>query len=120
MNEIHANAGQRVRVVRRAFSSVPVDYRFSARAAIPGEKLGGIVEVRRSRWILPGAPATAPLQSSNVVAAGSWNTFMSVDVVPDVDAVITTEGRAIRNLRPILVVALLVIALAAAMIVAML
>lgn len=118
MKQIHAAAGQRVAVIRRAFSSMPVDYQFSARAVIPGETLGGIVEIRKSRWIFPGAPVKLPLQASNVVSAGLWNTFVSVDVIPEVNAVITTEGRRMRNLRPILLLALLVIALAVAMIVA--
>ena len=118
MDEIHATRGQRVKVVRRSFSSMPMDYRFSARAAAPGELLTGILEIRKSRWILPGARTTHPLQASNVVSAGFWNTFVSVDAVPAVDAVITIEGRRVRSLRPLLFVALLVLALALAMIVA--
>lgn len=118
MDEIHASRGQRVKVVRRSFSSVPMDYRFSAQAAVPGERLAGVVELRKSRWILPGPRTEQPLQASNVVSAGFWNTFVSVDVVPDVDAVITFERRRVRNLRPLLFVALLIVALAMAMIMA--
>ncbi|MBI3918608.1 MAG: hypothetical protein HY322_16570 [Betaproteobacteria bacterium] len=88
MKQIHAAAGKRVPVIRRAFSSIPMDYRFSARAAIPGETLGGTVEIRKSRWILPGSPANLPLQPSNIVSAGFWNTFVSVDVIPEVDAIV--------------------------------
>ena len=58
------------------------------------------------------------LHESNVVSAGFWNTFVSVDVVPDVDVVITTERRGSRKLLPILLIALLVIVVAAAMAVA--
>jgi hypothetical protein len=118
MTEIKVAAGSRVSVVRRAFSSVPMDYSFSARAATPGQTVSGTVEIRKSRWIIPGSPTTRPLQENNVVSAGLWNTFMSVDVVPDVDVVIATEGRRIRNLRTILLLAVVVVAIAAAMVVA--
>jgi len=118
MTEIKAAAGSRVAVVRRAFSSVPMDYAFSARAATPGQTVSGTVEIRKSSWIIPGSPATLPLQENNIVSAGLWNTFMSVDVIPDVDVVITTEGRSIRNLRTILLLAVVVVAIAAAMVVA--
>ena len=113
MTEINAVAGRRVAIVRRALSSVPMDYRFSARAAIPGQVMGGSVEVRKSSWIFPGQPVKLPLQENNVVSAGLWNTFMSVDVVPDVDVVITTGSR-IRGLRTILLLAFVVIAIAIA------
>ena len=52
------------------------------------------------------------------MSAGFWNTFVSVDVVPDVEAVIMFERRRVRNLLPLLFVALLIIALALAIIVA--
>jgi len=117
MTEINAAAGSRAAVVRRAFSSVPMDYAFSARAAKSGQTMSGTVEIRKSRWIIPGSPTTHPLQESNVVSAGLWNTFMSVDVVPDVDVVITTEGLSIRNLRTILLLAVVVVVIAAAMVV---
>jgi hypothetical protein len=113
MNQIHASAGQRVAVIRRAFSSVPMDYRFSARAAIPGETPGGTDEIRKSRWILPGSPANPPLQPSNIVSAAFWNTFVSVDIVPEVDAIVTVEGRSIRHLRWLLLSGLLVVLAAA-------
>ncbi len=92
MKEITVVAGSRVAIIRRAFSSVPLDYRFSATAAMPGQTLSGTVEVKKSRWLLPGPLEKRSLQANNVVTAGMWNTFMSVDVVPDVDIVITMEG----------------------------
>ena len=117
MNEIRVAAGQRVAVIRRSFSSVPLDYRFAARAEKPGQAISGIVEVRKSRWILPGAPSTQPLQAKNVVSAGFWNTFMSVDVVPEVDAMIAVEGRSLRNAGFLLVLAGVVVAAAVAILV---
>ena len=113
MKEIKATAGQRVAVIRRAFSSVPMEYRFEARAASPGQAVAGIVEIRKSRWILPGARTTQPLQPMNVVSAGFWNTFVSVDVVPAVDSVITGD-RSMRHRALILAIALLIVAAAAA------
>ena len=115
MKEIRAAAGQRVRVIRRAFSSVPMDYRFHARAAKPGETLAGTIEVRRSRWILPGSPVALALQATNVVSAGFWDTFVAADVVPGVDTIITIHGGSIRHRGALLAVALLVIVVAAAM-----
>lgn len=114
MAEIKAKAGQRVAIIRRAFSSVPMDYAFSVSVTQPGKTLSGHVEIRKSRWILPGALTTVPLQEKNVVSAGLWNTFMSVDVVSDVDVVISTGSRGIRNLWVILSLAVLIIAMAGA------
>ena len=117
MRQIEAKAGQRVVVIRRAFSSVPMQYRFEARAARPGQAISGTVEVRKSRWILPGAPSTQPLQATNVVSAGFWNTFMSVDVIPAVESVITTDGTNLRHGTVILVIAVMIVAAAAAIMV---
>ena len=115
MTNINAAAGRRVAVIRRAFSSVPMDYSFSVTAAIPGETVSGTIEIRKSHWIIPGSPGTLPLQENNVVSAGLWNTFMSVDVIPDVDVVISTGGWSIRNLRTILLLAVVVVVITAAM-----
>ncbi len=115
MRDINAAAGRRVAVIRRAFSSVPIDYTFSVTAAKPGQPVSGTVEIRKSRWIIPGSPVTLPLQENNTVSAGFWNTFMSVDVVPAVDVVITTGGWSIHNLRTILLLAVVVVVIAAAM-----
>ena len=118
MTKIDAVAGKRVAIIRRAFSSVPLHYRFSAKPAVPGQALSGSVEVKKSRWILPGPLEKHSLQENNVVTAGMWNTFMSVDVVPDVDIVITMEGwRLTRDIIPLLIAAAIV--MAAAMIVAL-
>ncbi len=115
MADINAVAGRRVAVIRRALSSVPMDYTFSVAAAAAAQTVSGTVEIRKSRWIIPGSPVTLPLQENNVVSAGFWNTFMSVDVVPAVDVVITTGGWSIRNLRTILLLAVVVVVIAAAM-----
>lgn len=115
MAEINAAAGRRIAIIRRALSSVPMDYVFSATAATPGAPVSGTVEIRKSHWIIPGSPTTIPLQQSNVVSAGLWNTFMSVDVIPAVDVVITTGGWQVRNLRTILLLAVVVVVIAAAM-----
>ena len=117
MKEITAAAGERVAVIRRLFSSVPMDYRFEARAASPGQVLTGTVEVRKSRCIFPGSPVALPLQTSNLVQAGFWDTFVSVDVVPAVDAVITMEGKSIRHLTPIVLLAVVILIVAAAILV---
>jgi hypothetical protein len=113
MTNISVKAGERVAVVRRAFSSVPMEYRFSARAAVPGQALRGSVEVKKSRWIIPGSPETSPLLENNVVSAGIWNTFVSVDVIPDVEVIITT-GRRMRGFRTIALLVLAIIVITAA------
>ena len=117
MKEIRAAAGERVRVIQRAFSSVPMDYRFHARPEKPGETLAGTIEVRKSRWILPGSPVTRPLEASNLVQAGFWNTFLSVYVVPGVDAVVEVEGSSVRHLPTILLISIAVVIVAAAILV---
>ncbi len=116
MTDIKVAAGQRVRVVSRAFSSVPLDYSFSARAAAPGQAVSGQLEIRKSSWIIPGAVEKVPLRENNTVSAGMWNTFMSVDAVPDVDVVITTGQRGMRNLGVIVLLVIVVIGIAGVMI----
>ena len=118
MHEIRAARGQRVKVIRRSFSSMPMDYRFSARASSPHDRLAGVVEIRKSRWIVPGRRTAHPLLANNVASAGFWNTSVSVDVMPDIDAVITIEERRVRSLRPLLLLALLIAILSASFIVA--
>ncbi len=114
--EIRAAAGERAPVVRRAFSSVPMDYRFSARAAEPGRNLSGRVLVRKSRWIFPSPPATLPLLAENVVHAGFWTTFLAVEVVADVDVVLRVdEKRLARGGMSILLLAAGILAVAVAL-----
>ncbi len=111
MTKINAVAGERVAIIRRAFSSAPLDYRFSAKAAVAGQALRGSVEVKKSHWIMPGPLEKLPLAENNVFSAGMWNTFMSVDVVPDVDVVIDIEGWSLggRGAMRLLVFAVIVV-----------
>ena len=114
MKEITAVAGSRVAIIRRAFSSVPLDYRFHAKTAVAGQVLSGSVEVKKSRWLMPGPLEKLSLEENNVVSAGMWNTFMSVDVVPDVEIVIAMHHWPLPNrlIIPLLIAAVIVIAVA--------
>ena len=58
---------------------------------------------------------TRPLEASTLVQAGFWNTFLSVYVEPEVDAVVELESRSIRHLPTLLLMSIAVIIVAAAM-----
>ena len=94
MKEIQIAAGCKTRIIRRRFSSLATTYTFAAVPTHQGTSLTGTVEIKGSNWIFPKSVKRIPLQSSNTVMAGVWDTFFSVDVIPEVDVVITVPSKS--------------------------
>lgn len=94
MREISIAAGCKRRIIRRRFSSLATTYQFNAASTAPDRPLAGTVEIKGSTWIFPKPAQRVPLQASHTVTAGVWDTFFSVDVIPEVDAVISLPSRS--------------------------
>lgn len=111
--DIAIAAGQRTEVYRRNFSSIPATICFEARTVAEGASLDGSIEVQGSNWVFSKAPVATPLQASNCVEKGYWDTFYSVYVTAETDVVVTVEKQPGTSWLLILLLALVVIALAA-------
>jgi hypothetical protein len=94
---ITIDAGQRVRVIRRRFNSVPSLFEFAVDAARPGETVSGIVERVGSRWILSRTRDTLPLEPVVGIHKGFWDTLFDVYVTPNVDVVVTAPHASLRS-----------------------
>jgi hypothetical protein len=114
---ITIDAGQRVRVIRRRFNSVPSLFEFAADAARPGETVSGIVERVGSRWILGRTVDRFPLEPVVRIHKGFWDTLFDVYVTPDVDVNVTAHRATLRS--RVLVIGLVAIVIAAAVTIAL-
>jgi hypothetical protein len=104
--------GERRKVFKRSFSSVPLDYVFEARALNEGEEPEGIVEVKGSAWIFPKTPERQPLQGKNTVHAGFWDTFFSVTVTATNAIEVSVPARRLSSMRWVIWLALAVVTVA--------
>lgn len=71
--------GETVTLYRRSFSSVPVVYRFQARP-LGADAAAGEVRVTSRQLVFPGPERVFPLEETNQVKAGYWDTFLTVTV----------------------------------------
>jgi fumarylacetoacetate (FAA) hydrolase family protein len=95
---IEIKAGERRRIMRVFFSSVPMTYQFRAEPLEGDDGVSGTVEVKGSNWVFPKLAVTKDLEEDNAVDKGAWDTFFGVTVVPDADVRIFTEERAMRSI----------------------
>jgi hypothetical protein len=98
-------------IYRRNWSSVPATIHFDA-IAIDGGAPMGQVEVRGSHWIFPKPVTTHPLKTKNTVQAGFWDTFFAIHVTAHTGIEVTVPEQSF-SLRPWLIGAIALIALAA-------
>ena len=114
MKEIQIAAGCKTRIIRRQFSSLATAYHFDAAPCIQDADMAGIVEIKGSDWIFPKPIKRMPLQPSNTVNAGVWDTFFSVYVTPEIDVYISmpsnTVGRELWLVGAVMAVVLIAIA----------
>jgi hypothetical protein len=104
---ITISAGERTRIFRRRFSSLPQTVQFDA---VPA---GGKVERIGWRWILGRNRSATPLESRNVVTKGYWDTFFEIYVTPEHDTVVTIARPRLARRLLIGTLAIAVIAAAA-------
>lgn len=112
MKEIQIAAGRKTRIIRRRFSSLAMTYTFDAFPMRQDTYLTGTVEIKGSDWIFPKPAKRMPLQSSNTVMAGVWDTFFSVYVIPEVDVVITMPSKSFGGLPWVIGMVVMVAAIA--------
>lgn len=115
MKEIQITAGCKTRIIRRQFSSLSTVYTFKVIPTIQDSYLAGTVEIKGSDWIFPKPAQRIPLQSSNTVVAGVWDTFFSVYVLPEVDVVVTMPSKSFGGLLWLMGLALVVVVVAIAL-----
>lgn len=97
--QITIAAGERTRVFRRRFSSLPEEIEFTSSSA------GGTVERVGSRWILGRTHSEQPLAGTNRVQKGYWDTIFEVFVTPAQPVVVTVHRPKLRWFVPILALA---------------
>ena len=91
--EISIRQGERVRIIRLLFDSIPQIVRFAAEPTDGQGAVGGTVEVAGSKWLFSKPVATRPLAAENAVEKGFWDTFYSIYVTPDRDVTIRFESK---------------------------
>ena len=112
MKEIQIPAGCKTRIIRRQFSSLAMTYTFDAVPTHQDTYLTGTVEIKGSNWIFSKPVKRIPLQLSNTVMAGVWDTFFSVYVIPEVDVVITVPSKSFGKWLWVVGMAVVVVAIA--------
>ena len=106
--QITIAAGERTRVFRRRFSSLPEEIEFTSSSA------GGTVERIGSRWILGRTRTEQPLAATNRLHKGYWDTFFEVFVTPLHPVVVTVRRPRLRRVLLILALVAVVAAIAVA------
>jgi hypothetical protein len=104
---IQIPGGVRTLVFRRRFSSIPQTIRFEADPA------GGTIERIGSKWVLGRTRSTQPLQTSNEISKGYWDTFFEIYVTPDRPVRLTIDRPRMARLLLIASLVLVVVAVAA-------
>jgi hypothetical protein len=102
-------AGERVKIIRKYFSSVPATFTFEAAPAEGSGPVSGTIEVWGSTWVFPREPLEQPLEAHNTVEKGFSDTFFSVYVTSDRDVTIG-PGQAVRPIVPLVITALVTLA----------
>lgn len=114
MKELRIAAGCRTRIIQRQFSSLAMTYTFGAAPVSHDDDLAGIIEIKGSQWIFPKPIKRVPLQLSNTVKAGGWDTFFLVYVTPEIDICISlpskSSGRGLWLVGAVVAVVLIAIA----------
>jgi len=104
-------AGEKVEIFSRSFSSVPMTYKFSAKA-IGSKPLSGVLEIDSKSMIFSNLEKIMDLQESNVVKASLWDTFMTVYVIASCDMEVKVSKRPATSLKRTLGLVTVVIAVA--------
>jgi hypothetical protein len=84
--KIDCPAGQWVTLIHTSFAQMPKSWTVTFQSA-DGRKVEGTYTESKSTWIFPGTPTNGPISQTHVFERGYWNTFYSVMVKTDVDAV---------------------------------
>jgi len=113
MKEVTLSAGESRVVVRRQFSSVPMEYRFTARSALSDAMPLGTVEIKRWKTFTSPPVETLPLKTENIVTAGFRDTHVTVTVHADENLILASNRLPGRSFLLVLLIALGVVLVAA-------
>jgi|GEM_PF-2472614 len=113
---IEIKAGEKMELLRRSFSSVPMTYEFTASTADDSE-LVGRVELHATRTLRGKQVKSVKLQAHNSVKASMWDTFFTIFVVAENELHVTLPQRKLGSLSGKIVIISLIITMAAALII---
>ena len=113
---IEIKAGEKLELFSRSFSSVPMNYEFSAEPTGPGG-LKGTLEVHRKKSLAKKSVSATQLNHHNSVRASMWDTFVSIYVIAESDLTVSLPKRKLGSLRMVLGLVMVTVALAAIIIV---
>ncbi len=85
---IFVEAGEKIELFKRRFSSVPMTYQFMAKSTC-AKPLAGLVEIHSQQMLFSGAENIMNLKQTNEVKASLWDTFMTIYVIAGCDMEIT-------------------------------
>ena len=110
---IFVEKGEKIEIFNRRFSSVPMNYEFSAKA-VGSKPFSGWLEVHRQQTVFSSPVKTIDLKQSNSVNASMWDTFMTIYVIAGCDMEISLPKRDFKPLKGVLVLVTLLVLVAAA------
>lgn len=90
MAEFEVRAGERSKVFSRFSSSLIQTITIDVESA-DGGPVSGTLEVRGSRWLFAKPPEEWPLQATQRVEKGYWDTRFAIFVTADRDARVTVH-----------------------------
>ncbi len=111
---IFVEAGEKIEIFNRRFSSVPMSYQFSAKP-IESQLLSGRLEIHSKQMVFSSPVKTIDLKPDNTVSASLWDTFMTIYVIAGCDMEISVPKRDATALKQILVLVAVLVLVAAAM-----
>lgn len=111
---IEIKAGEKLELFSRSFSSVPMNYEFSAEPMGQCE-LNGTLEIHRQRSLAKKSVTSSRLQQKNSVRASMWDTFVTIYVVAEEDLKVTVPKRQLASLKLMVGLTVLLVAIASVM-----
>ncbi len=81
---IFIEAGEKIELFKRRFSSIPTTYQFGAESK-SAEPLSGLVEIHSQQMLFSAQEVTKDLKQINQVTASMWDTFMTIYVIAGCD-----------------------------------
>ena len=108
---IYIEAGEKIEILNRSFSSIPMSYEFSAKA-FDSKPLSGQLEIESKQLFFAPSVKVKDLKSINSFKASIWDTFLNVSVVANHDMEITEPKRVLKSSKQSLFFVALIILIA--------
>jgi len=108
---IFVEAGEKIEIFNRRFSSVPMSYEFSAKP-VGSKPLSGSLEIHSKKTVFTRPVKTIDLKSTNAVNASLWDTFMTIYVLAGCDMEISIPKKKMSSSKALISMIVLVVILA--------